>query len=48
MQMLSSDEINEIVVFDNGEIIDTLSQKRINEIIEKGDIYQSLNQILAK
>jgi len=44
--ILDKEAVNEIVVFDNGEKIATLSQNKINEIVEKGDIYKPLSNFL--
>lgn len=47
VNLLDVNAVNEIAVFDNGEQIALLSQKRINEIIEKGDLYAPLYKYLA-
>ncbi len=47
IKILDKEAVNEVVVFNGEEKIATISQKRLNEIIEKGNIYLPLSNFLA-
>lgn len=46
--LLSSDYVNEVVVYDGDEPIETLSQKRLKDILMTGDIYSQIGKYVGK
>ncbi len=47
LSLLDSEAVNELQVYADGEPIAVLGQKKINEIIENGDIYAPISKYLA-
>lgn len=47
LSVIDTDAINEIVVFDGNAEMARLSQKRINEIMEKGDLYSPIEKYIS-
>ena len=47
LSILDPDAVNEIVVFDGEKEIAKLSQRRVSEIIEKGDLYSPIEKYLS-
>ena len=47
MYLLDENALNEIVVYDQGKAVATLSQEKIEKIIEKGDIYSKIERFLS-
>ena len=47
MSMIDETAINEVVVYDESGEVEVLSQKRIGEIIEKGNIYSQISEYLS-
>lgn len=47
LSVLDADAINEVVVYDRGEPVAVLSQKKINKIIEKGDLYSPIEKYMS-
>ena len=47
LSLLDPDAINEVVVYDRGEPVAVLSQQKINNIIEKGDLYSPIEKYMS-
>ena len=47
LSLLDPDAINEVVVYDRGEPVAVLSQQKINNIIEKGDLYSPIEKYIS-
>ncbi len=47
VSILSSDAINEVVVYDNDKPIAVLGQDKINKILEKGDLYAPIYKYIS-
>ena len=46
MQTLDKDTLNEVVVYDGEVAVACLSQKRVNELVEKNDIYEKIGNLV--
>ncbi|MBQ8426256.1 MAG: hypothetical protein IJX16_00630 [Clostridia bacterium] len=47
VSLLDENALNEIIVYGDGKLITTLSQEKIQKIIEKGDIYSKIERYLS-